>query len=144
FLLKTHIQLEKVLYVSSQNAVTIFPAFDNRLEYSNQENKLVITLHNLRKNDTDLYVCAAALKTSSLIMSEGGTMVLVEDGEQTACSISSLAIYPLIVMVVLLLSALICYILHRVNMKKYFQKKKRNVVYEDMSFSSRSNTLVRT
>ncbi|XP_065591674.1 T-cell antigen CD7 [Cyrtonyx montezumae] len=141
---KTHMQLEKVLYVSSQNTVTISPAFANRLECSNQEKKLVITLHNLQKNDTDLYMCAAVLKNFSLMMSESGTMVLVEGGEQTACNISSLAIYPLIIVVVLLSSALICYILHRVNMKKYFQKKKRNVVYEDMSFSSRSNTLVRT
>ncbi|OXB54998.1 hypothetical protein ASZ78_005970 [Callipepla squamata] len=74
---KAHIQLEKLLHASSQKAVTISHAFANRLEFSNQEKELVITLHNLQKNDTDMYVCAAVLK-NSLTMSESGTMVLVE------------------------------------------------------------------
>ncbi|XP_021270815.1 uncharacterized protein LOC110407428 [Numida meleagris] len=143
-LLRNHMQHEKVLYVSSQNTSTIFPTFANRLEYSKQEKKLVITLHNLQKNDTDIYVCAATLKNSSVSVSESGTMVLVKGEEQTECSISSLAIYVPTIAAVLLLFALICYILQHVDMKKYFQKKKINVVYEDMSFSSRSNTLVRT
>lgn len=30
------------------------------------------------------------------------------------------------------------------QVKKYFQKKKPNVVYEDMSYNSRRSTLVRT
>ncbi|NXL92767.1 CD7 protein, partial [Alectura lathami] len=128
-LLKIQIQLEKVLYVSSQNTSTIFPAFANRLEYSKQEKKLVITLHNLQKNDTDIYVCAAVLKNSS----------------QTECHNISLAVvYGLITAVVLLFLALICSTLYCVNIKKYFQKRKQNVVYEDMSYCSRRNTLVRT
>ncbi|XP_052543685.1 T-cell antigen CD7 [Tympanuchus pallidicinctus] len=145
-LLKTHMQPEKVFYVSSQNTTTIFPTFANRLEYSKQEKKLVITLHNLQENDTDVYACAAGLKNSSPFVNESGTMVLVKGGKQTECSIGSLAIYtPTIVVGVLLLSAVIFYILNSVNVKKkFFQKKKTNVVYEDMSFSSRSNTLVRT
>ena len=69
---------EKVLYVLSQNTTTISPTFANRLEYSKQEKKLVITLHNLQENDTDIYVCAAVLKNSSFSVSESGTMVLVK------------------------------------------------------------------
>lgn len=143
-LLKIHMQLENVLCVSSQNTSTISPTFANRLECSKQEEKLVITLHNLQESDTDIYVCAAALKNSSLAVSESGTMVLVKGGKQTVCSTSSLAIYIPTIVVALLLSALTCYILSRIDMKNFFQKKKINVVYEDMSFSSRSNTLVRT
>ncbi|XP_031455015.1 T-cell antigen CD7 [Phasianus colchicus] len=144
-LLRTQMQPEKVFHVSSQNTTTIFSTFAYHLEYSKQGKNLVITLHNLQESDTDIYLCAAKLKNSSLLVSESGTMVLVKGGKQTECSINSLAIStPTIVVGVLLLSALIFCILNRVNMKKFFRRKKTNVVYEDMSFSSRSNTLVRT
>ncbi|KFV54296.1 T-cell antigen CD7, partial [Gavia stellata] len=144
FLLKTHVQPEIVLHVSSQNASTIFPAFANRLEYSKQEKKIVITLHNLRKNDSDMYLCAGVVKkSSSLLVSRSGTMMLIKDVEQTNRSNSSWTIYGLIIVVVLLFSVLTSCILYRVNMKKYFQKKNPNAVYEDMSYSSRRNTLIR-
>uniref|UniRef100_A0A8B9DS85 Immunoglobulin domain-containing protein n=1 Tax=Anser cygnoides TaxID=8845 RepID=A0A8B9DS85_ANSCY len=78
-LLKIHMQPEGVLCVSSQKALEIFPAFANRLEYSKQEKKLVITLHNLQQSDSDVYVCATVLKNSSLFsVSQRGTMVLVK------------------------------------------------------------------
>ncbi|NXI62313.1 CD7 protein, partial [Anseranas semipalmata] len=143
-LIKSHMQLERVLYVSSQNAPTIFPAFANRLEYSKQEKKLVITLHNLQQNDSDIYVCAAVLKNSSLFsVSQSGTMVLVKGGKQIACHNSSWTTYALIILVALLFFALICRALYCVQVKKYFQKRKPNAVYEDMSYSSRRNTLVK-
>ncbi|NXH72764.1 CD7 protein, partial [Hydrobates tethys] len=144
FLLKTHTQPERVLYVSSQNASTIFPAFANRLEYSKQEKKIVITLHNLQKNDSDIYLCAGVVKNSSFLsVSRSGTMMLIKEVEQTDCSNSPWGIYGLIIVVALLFSALICCTLYHVNMKKYFQKRKPNTVYEDMSYSSRRNTLIR-
>ncbi|KAM7089281.1 T-cell antigen CD7 [Ciconia maguari] len=144
FLLKTHRQPESVLYVSSQNASTIFPAFANRLEYSKQEKKIVITLHNLQKNDGDIYACAGVVKNSSFLsVNRGGTMVLIKEVEQTDCSNSSWAIYGLTIVVALLFSALICCTLYHVNVKKYFQKKTPNVVYEDMSCSFRRDTLIR-
>ncbi|KAM6118831.1 T-cell antigen CD7-like [Phoenicopterus ruber ruber] len=145
FLLKTHVQPERVLYVSSQNAATIFPAFANRLEYSKEEKKIVITLHNVQKNDSDIYVCAGMLKSSSFFSVNGsGTMLLIKEAKQTDCSNSSWSIYGLIIVVVLLFAALICCTLYRVNMKKYFKEKNPNAVYEDMSYGSRRNTLVRT
>ncbi|XP_050764619.1 T-cell antigen CD7 [Gymnogyps californianus] len=145
YLLRTHVQPERVLYVSSENASTIFPAFANRLEYSKGEKKIVITLHNLRKSDSDIYVCAGVLKNSSFFsVNRSGTIMLIKEVEQTDCSNSSWGIYGLTIVVVLLFSALICCTLYRVNMKKYFQKRKPNAVYEDMSFSSRHNTLIRT
>ncbi|XP_068769599.1 T-cell antigen CD7 isoform X2 [Struthio camelus] len=145
FLLRTHMKAERVLYVSRQNISTIFPAFANRLEYSKQEKTLVITLHNLQKSDSDIYVCVAVFKNSSLLsLNASGTMVLVKEVEQTECSSNPWNFYGLITAVVLLLSALTCCIFYNVNIKKYFQKRKTNAVYEDMSYSSRRNTLVRT
>uniref|UniRef100_A0A8C0EHP7 Ig-like domain-containing protein n=1 Tax=Bubo bubo TaxID=30461 RepID=A0A8C0EHP7_BUBBB len=79
YLLKTHMQPERVLHVSSQNDSTIFPAFANRLEYSKQEKKIVITLHNLQKNDSDIYVCAVVVKNSSFLsVNRSGTMMLIK------------------------------------------------------------------
>ncbi|XP_074778466.1 T-cell antigen CD7 [Athene noctua] len=142
YLLKTHMQPERVLYVSSQNDSTIFPAFANRLEYSKQEKKIVITLHNLQKNDSDIYVCAGVVKNFSFLsVNRSGTMMLIKEVEDTHCSHNSWGFYGLIV-VALLVSVLTCCILYRVDMKKYFQKKKQNTVYEDMSYTSRRGTLV--
>ncbi|XP_040979725.1 T-cell antigen CD7 isoform X2 [Aquila chrysaetos chrysaetos] len=144
YLLKTQMQPERVLYVSSQNGSTIFPAFANRLEFSKEEKKILITLHNLQKNDSDVYVCAGMLKSSTFLsVNRSGTMVLVKEVEQTHCSNNSWGIYGLIIVVALLFFALICCTLYRVDMKKYFQKRKPNAVYEDMSYSSRRNTLIR-
>ncbi|KAM9637988.1 T-cell antigen CD7 isoform 2-T4 [Morphnus guianensis] len=144
YLLKTQMQPERVLYVSSQNGSTIFPAFANRLEYSKEEKKILITLHNLQKNDSDIYVCAGMLKNSTFLsVNRSGTMVLIKEVEQTHCSNKSWGIYGLIIVVALLVFALICCTLYRVDMKKYFQKRKPNAVYEDMSYSSRRNTLIR-
>ncbi|KAM6377232.1 T-cell antigen CD7 [Pluvialis apricaria] len=145
YLLKTHKRPEIVLHVSSQDDSTIFPAFANRLEYSKEEKKIVITLHNLWKTDSDMYVCAGVLKnSSSLSVNRRGTMILIEEVEQTDCSNSSWTIYGLIIVIALQFSALMCCSLFHVNMKKYFQKRKSNAVYEDMSYCSRRNTLVRT
>ncbi|XP_026717070.1 T-cell antigen CD7 [Athene cunicularia] len=143
YLLKTHMQPERVLYVSNQNDSTIFPAFANRLEYSKQEKKIVITLHNLQKNDSDIYVCAGVIKNFSFLsVNRSGTMMLIKEVEDTHCSHNSWGFYGLIIMVALLFSVLTCCILYRVDMKKYFQKKKQNTVYEDMSYTSRRGTLV--
>ncbi|NXM72340.1 CD7 protein, partial [Serilophus lunatus] len=146
FLLRTHVRPEEVLYVSNQNAARILPAFANRLNYSKEGKQIVITLHNLQKNDSDNYVCAKEVKNSPLL-SASGTMVLVKEGEQACpgqeCTDSPWVMYSLIIVVALLFSALVCCTLYHVNIKKYFQKKNPNVVYEDMSYGSRRNTLVR-
>ncbi|NWS48372.1 CD7 protein, partial [Probosciger aterrimus] len=140
-LLKTHMQPEQVLYVSSQNTSTVSPAFANRLEYSKEGEKIVITLHNLWRNDSDIYVCAGVVKNSSFLsVSRSGTMMLIKEGEQADCRKSSWLIYGLIIVVTLLFSVLMCCTLYRVDMKKYFQNKPPNTVYEDMSYSFRQNT----
>ncbi|NXY47193.1 CD7 protein, partial [Ceuthmochares aereus] len=144
-LLKTHMQPEKVLYVSSQNVPTVSPAFAERLKYSKQEKKIVITLRDLRKTDSDIYVCVGVLRNVSFLsVNRNGTMMLIKEAEQRDCNSSSWVFYSLIIMVALLFSALIYCTLNRVNIKKYFQRRKPNTVYEDMSYISRHNTLVRT
>ncbi|NXW55575.1 CD7 protein, partial [Eurystomus gularis] len=143
-LLKTHTQREPVLYVSSENASKIHPTFVNRLEYSKEGKKIVITLHNLQKTDSDIYVCAGIVKKLPFLQVNGsGTMMLIREMEQKNCSDQSWLIYGLVIVTVILFPALTCCTLYHVNMKKYLQKRKKNAVYEDMSYSSRRNTLVR-
>ncbi|KFV65399.1 T-cell antigen CD7, partial [Dryobates pubescens] len=147
-LLKTLMRGERVLHVSSQNVSTISLAFANRLGYSKDKKKIVVTLHNLQENDSGIYVCAGVLKNvSSLSVSESGTMMLIKDVEQADCSNNSWVISGLTIIVALLLTTLMCCTLYCVNVKKCFQKRKShtvlNTVYEDMSYSSRRNTLSR-
>ncbi|NWS32418.1 CD7 protein, partial [Polioptila caerulea] len=140
-LLRTHIQPSQVLSVSNLTVSEVSPAFGNRSEYSIEENRIVITLHSLQEEDSDNYICVQVLESSQL--SARGTMVLVREVEQ-ACEKSSWHSYVLAVVVALLFCALVCCTLCRVDVKKCFQKKKIDVVYEDMSCNSRRNTLVRS
>ncbi|NXS15174.1 CD7 protein, partial [Mystacornis crossleyi] len=142
FLLRTHVQPGTVLHVSNLNVSRVSSAFENRLQYSREGNRMVITLHKLQEKDSDNYVCAEEV-TNSPLLSASGTMVLVKEVKQ-ACKKSSWYLNTLIVMVALLLCALVCCTLYRVDVKKYFQKEKPNGVYEDMSYNSRRSTLVRT
>uniref|UniRef100_A0A8C6ZQC5 Immunoglobulin V-set domain-containing protein n=1 Tax=Nothoprocta perdicaria TaxID=30464 RepID=A0A8C6ZQC5_NOTPE len=70
FLLKTHMKPERVLYVSRQNASTISTTFANRLEYSKEEETLVVTLHNLQKNDSDIYVAVLHPATQEAVCAD--------------------------------------------------------------------------
>ncbi|KFP41969.1 T-cell antigen CD7, partial [Chlamydotis macqueenii] len=141
FLLKTHVQPERVLHVSSQNASTISPAFANRLEYSKEEKRIVITLHNLQKNDSGIYVCAGVVKNATFLSANrNGTMMLVKEVEED-CRNSSWGIYALTTVAVLLFAALVCCAFRCVNIKKYFMKKAPTTIYEDMSYSSIRKTL---
>uniref|UniRef100_A0A8C3XBL3 Ig-like domain-containing protein n=1 Tax=Cyanoderma ruficeps TaxID=181631 RepID=A0A8C3XBL3_9PASS len=77
YLLRTQVQPGGVLSVSHVNKSEVSPAFGNRLEYSKERNRIVITLHNLQEEDSDNYICAQQVKGSPLL-SAGGTMVLVK------------------------------------------------------------------
>ncbi|XP_077044616.1 T-cell antigen CD7 [Agelaius phoeniceus] len=141
-LLRTHVQPGTVLSVSNPNGSEVSPAFGNRLEYSREGNRIVLILHKLQEKDSDNYICAQEVKGSPLLFASG-TMVLVKEVEQ-ACEKSSWDLYALLMVVAVLFCALVCCTLYRVDVKKYFQKKKHNEVYEDMSYNSRRSTLVRT
>ncbi|NWT21497.1 CD7 protein, partial [Vireo altiloquus] len=142
YLLRTHVQPDVVLHTSKLNITRVSPAFVSRLEHSREGNRVVITLQNLQEKDSDNYVCAEEV-TNSPLLSASGTMVLVKEVKQT-CEKSSWDLYALAVVVALLFCALVCCTLYRVDVKKYFQKKNPNGVYEDMSYNSRRSTLVRT
>ncbi|KAL2297620.1 hypothetical protein Nmel_016169 [Mimus melanotis] len=142
YLLRAHVQPGTVLSVSNVNVSWVSPAFGHRLKYSREGNRTVITLQNLQEKDSDNYICAEEVTAASPLLSGRGTMVLVKGGEQV-CEKSSWDLYVLIVVGALLFLALVCCTLYRVDVMKYFQKEKPNVVYEDMSYSSRRNTLVR-
>ncbi|NXK65865.1 CD7 protein, partial [Sylvietta virens] len=141
YLLRAHVQPGRILSVSSLNVSEVSLAFGNRLEYSREGNRVVITLHSLQEKDSDNYICAQQV-TGSPLLSASGTMLLVKEAEQ--CGKSSWGLYALLVVVALLFCALVCCALCRVDVKKYFQRKKPNVVYEDMSYNSRRSTLVRS
>ncbi|NXE43955.1 CD7 protein, partial [Ptilorrhoa leucosticta] len=141
-LLRTHVQPGRVLYASKLNVSKVSPAFVSRLEYSREGNRTEITLHSLQEKDSDNYVCAEDVKNSPLL-SASGTMVLVKEVKR-ACEKSSWDLYALAVVVAVLFCALVSCTLYRLDVKKYFQKKKTNVVYEDMCYNSRRSTLVRT
>ncbi|XP_032932947.1 T-cell antigen CD7 [Catharus ustulatus] len=140
YLLRAPMQPDQVLSVSKLNMAEVSPAFKNRLQYSREGNRAVVTLEKLQEGDSDNYICAEEVMGSPLL-SAHGTMVLVK-GEQV-CEKSSWDQYALVGVVALLFCALVCCTLYRVDVKKYFQKKNPNVVYEDMSYSSRRSTLVR-
>ncbi|NWZ94564.1 CD7 protein, partial [Nesospiza acunhae] len=143
YLLRTHVQPGTVLSASNLNGTEVSPAFGNRLEYSREGNRIVIILHKLQEEDSDNYICAQEVKGSPLL-SASGTMVLVKEVEQ-ACEKSSWDLYALLLVVAVLFCALVCCTLFRVStVKKYFQKKQHNEVYEDMSYNSRRSVLVRT
>ncbi|NXU34718.1 CD7 protein, partial [Drymodes brunneopygia] len=142
YLLRTHVQPGTVLSVSNLNVPSVSLDFGDRLNYSREGNRSVITLHSLQEKDSDNYVCAEEVKDSPLLLGSG-TIVLVQDAEE-ACKKISWGLYGLGIVVALLFCALVCCTLYRVDVKKYFQKRKPNVVYEDMSFNSRRSTLVRT
>nr|XP_026654322.1 uncharacterized protein LOC102075047 [Zonotrichia albicollis] len=144
YLFRTHVQPGTVLSVSNLSRSEVSPAFGNRLEYSREGNRIVVILHKLQEKDSDNYICAQEVKGSALL-SARGTMVLVKDAEvEQACEKSSWDLYALLMVVAVLLCALVCCTLYRVDVKKYFQRKKPNEVYEDMSYNSRRSTLVRT
>ncbi|XP_059341992.1 uncharacterized protein LOC132081992 [Ammospiza nelsoni] len=142
YLFRTHVQPGTVLSVPNLRGSGVSPAFENRLEYSREGNRIVVILHKLQEKDSDNYICAQEVKGSPLF-SARGTMVLVKEVEQ-ACEKSSWDLYALLMVMAVLLCALVCCALYRVDVKKYFQRKKPNEVYEDMSYNSRRSTLVRT
>ncbi|NXU62982.1 CD7 protein, partial [Horornis vulcanius] len=144
YLLRTQVQPGMVLSVSHLNKSKVSPAFGNRLEYSREGNRIVITLQNLQEKDSDNYICAEQVMGFPLL-SASGTMVLVKGRTLwLACVRSSWDLNAFLIVLALLLCAHVCCTLRRVDIKKYFQKKKPNVVYEDMSYNSRRSTLVRS
>uniref|UniRef100_A0A8D2QG60 Immunoglobulin domain-containing protein n=1 Tax=Zonotrichia albicollis TaxID=44394 RepID=A0A8D2QG60_ZONAL len=148
YLFRTHVQPGTVLSVSNLSRSEVSPAFGNRLEYSREGNRIVVILHKLQEKDSDNYICAQEVKGSALL-SARGTMVLVKG---ITLSLTSLgrernfkSMFPLPTDDADgLLRWKMTPWLGSFQVKKYFQRKKPNEVYEDMSYNSRRSTLVRT
>lgn len=77
YLLRAHRQRGEVLSVSKLNVPDVFPPFKDRLQYSREGNRAVITLEELQEEDSDNYICAEEVMGSPLL-SARGTMVLVK------------------------------------------------------------------
>ncbi|XP_061477814.1 uncharacterized protein LOC133382161 isoform X2 [Rhineura floridana] len=139
-----------VLYaVEHGKSKTIAPEYENRMEYFELKNTATIMLKEVKKNDSDVYVCGGTVKINmepkrmnfnSIILA-----VKASDMKPTKSSSCLLMLYAIVFMSLLLASGLGYLILSRIDVKKYCKKgqgkEAHHMVYEDMSYSLRRNTV---
>ncbi|XP_054834227.1 uncharacterized protein LOC129328923 [Eublepharis macularius] len=121
--------------------------YKGRIEYFELQNTVIIMLQKLQQNDSDKYICdGAVLINQNPVQVQGhGTILVVTAKKLIKCSSSFWMWYVFLVVTLLLATALGYFILSHVDAKKYCQKKKgreaQNMVYEDMTYSLRRNTM---
>ncbi|XP_069510724.1 T-cell antigen CD7 [Ambystoma mexicanum] len=121
--------------------------FSDRADVSGTSANLTITLHNLRKDDSDFYLCDCVV--GEYIPTDhvcGGGTVLIVTGEEVNAWTWQNSLLLTLAFVILIVCAVIII--------KYKSKRKqgnwsrqedhpRNTVYEDMTRFSRCNTMTR-
>ncbi|KAJ1130380.1 hypothetical protein NDU88_008733 [Pleurodeles waltl] len=132
--------------------------FEKRSLVSGTAIHTTITLHQLRKNDTDWYMCHSVVIKEGSPVEEvfgGGTLLIVTDAKLAKQSEQSCQLgytwkweYTLLIglaVVILTLCAVIIINKLAIKQNSQFPKKKRvpNTVYEDMTSSIRRNTMTR-
>ncbi|XP_067403951.1 T-cell antigen CD7 [Emydura macquarii macquarii] len=136
-----------VLYVSDQVNPTTHLSYKDRINSSVHLTEVRITLHQLQKNDTDVYVCSGSVldpNSNPRSVVGQGTILVVKEMEQAECQRASWVLYFLPSMALILLFVLGYFVLSRIHIKEHCQRgknKQANTVYEDMSYSLRRNTL---
>ncbi|CAM4556023.1 T-cell antigen CD7 [Lepidochelys kempii] len=137
----------EVLYIkNNSHTSTVNFHYKDRIESSLLGTEMRITLHQLQKNDTAVYVCSGSTLENfepRNVLSHG-TILVVKEMEQAECCVASWVPYVLSFMVLISVSALGYLILSHIDIKKHCQegkKKQANTVYEDMSYTHRVNTL---
>ncbi|XP_029453449.1 T-cell antigen CD7 [Rhinatrema bivittatum] len=69
---------ENIAYISKEGRVSIERDYVERTRLSGPMNNFMVTLHHLRENDTDLYLCEGSVQNpSSLLITGTGTLVIV-------------------------------------------------------------------
>nr|XP_008102560.1 PREDICTED: T-cell antigen CD7 isoform X2 [Anolis carolinensis] len=120
------------------------PEYKNRTEYFQLNNTVMITLRQVKKNDSDAYVCEGALLRNNLPHTMNSSSIILAVKEKTEYSSSPWMLYTLIFLSLLVVFILGCFSLSHINVKKYCKKEKgqelQNIVYEDMTCSLRPNT----
>ncbi|XP_030390486.1 T-cell antigen CD7 [Gopherus evgoodei] len=137
----------EVLYITNNgSSLTVNFHYKDRINISCLQTEVRITLHQLQKNDTGLYVCRGSILENyePNCVSSQGTILVVKGMEQAECHMASWVPYVLSFMVLISVSALGYLILSHIDIKKHCQegkKKQANTVYEDMSYTLRLNTI---
>ncbi|XP_039356169.1 uncharacterized protein LOC120382822 [Mauremys reevesii] len=137
----------EVLYITNNcTSLTVNVRYKDRINISCLQTEVRITLHQLQKNDTALYVCRGSILENyePNCVSSQGTILVVKGMEQAECHMASWVPYVLSFMVLISVSALGYLILSHIDIKKHCQegkKKQSNTVYEDMSYPLRLNTM---
>nr|XP_005297632.1 T-cell antigen CD7 [Chrysemys picta bellii] len=147
YLKKEVVNAMEVLYITNNgHNRTIDFRYKDRIEISVLQTDVRITLHQLQKNDTGLYVCRGSVLENyePNCVSSQGTILMVKEMEQAECHVASWMPYVLSFMALILVSALGYLILSHIDIKKHCQEgkeKQANIVYEDMSYTLRLNNL---
>ncbi|XP_034646385.1 T-cell antigen CD7 [Trachemys scripta elegans] len=147
YLKKEVVNAMEVLYITNNGRTrTIDFRYKDRIEISVLQTDVWITLHQLQKNDTGLYVCRESVLENyePNCVSSQGTILVVKEMEQAECHMASWMPYVLSFMALILVSALGYLILSHIDIKKHCQEgkeKQANIVYEDMSYTLRLNNL---
>ncbi|XP_007439284.1 uncharacterized protein LOC103060327 isoform X1 [Python bivittatus] len=146
YLIRTLGKAMKVLYITQHGKnKREYPAYENRTEYFEVNNTATITLKQLKKNDSDVYMCMATLTIDKGLKQKNSSHILlaVEAAPEKYSSESPWMLYTFISVLMLLVIILGSYIIIHMNIKKCFQKEHRekiqNLVYEDMTCSLRRN-----
>ncbi|XP_078510768.1 uncharacterized protein LOC144770265 [Lissotriton helveticus] len=130
--------------------------FEERATVSGTATNTTITLHQLRRNDTDWYMCdSAVINRGPIKVFGGGTLLIVTDAQLARTSHQSCQLsykwkweYTLLISLALVILTLCAVItINKMGIKQRNQTLKRkrlhNTVYEDMSSSIRRNTMTR-
>ncbi|KAH0629539.1 hypothetical protein JD844_011678 [Phrynosoma platyrhinos] len=142
-----------VMYVSEHcTNKTENDAYKNRTKCLGLNNKTTITLRQVKKSDSDVYVCEGTLliKKEPNTMNSSSIILAVKEISQknsTEHSSSPWMVYALIILSLLMVSILGYLFLSLINIKKYCKRGKEremsNIVYEDMTYSLRRNTVTK-
>ncbi|XP_067319909.1 T-cell antigen CD7-like [Anolis sagrei] len=124
------------------------PEYKNRTEYFQLNNTVMITLQQVKKSDSDAYVCEGTLLRNKQPHIVNSSSFILAVKEKTEDSSSPWMLHTLVFLSLLVVSILGCFFLSHINVKKYCRKGKgqelQNIVYEDMTCNLRSNTMARS
>ncbi|KAK7167879.1 hypothetical protein R3I94_002061 [Phoxinus phoxinus] len=130
---------ENVLNISEDEGVRADPGNEGRIKIFRRQNflqtgKITVTLFDLRRTDTGLYVCDFSGNTSDQHLVNTALFLLVNAaGEQCSCGMYSLLIYTISVGVSLLLLTVIALFLTHKKPNAQQEDQTAVPIYEDMS-----------
>ncbi|XP_066473782.1 uncharacterized protein [Tiliqua scincoides] len=148
YLKRTLLKPIEVLYATKHGEqLTLKSAYINRTKYFELQDRAIIMLQQVQKDDSDVYVCEhidkdfKEMKTRGVILAVRDKSVM----KLEQCS-SSPQMLVVIILALLLACALGYFILFHMDVKKYCRKGKRmeiqTIIYEDMNGCKHNNSHV--